>query len=137
MAVIGELTVPGVGDLAPVEGTPDGVSCWSADEAGFAVNVVVEEPATTDDLDLAFIASVVADREELLAVAAGAAADFLDSPREGFRAPELTFYPGREWLVRFAECAAPGLTELGVAVLFDDRAVVEVDDLADVGSDED
>ncbi|MFI9011121.1 hypothetical protein ACIGNX_28190 [Actinosynnema sp. NPDC053489] len=135
------ITIPGLGELLPVAHTPEGVACWNSTAAGPSVSVLVEEPATTADLDLPFIASVVRDRERLLAAAREAVADFLrDRPGYGPDAvsdPEFTFHPGRDWLVRFAECTVPGLTELGVVVVFHDGDVVAVDDLADVELDDD
>lgn len=130
------ITIPGFGELAPVDHTPDGVACWNASAAGTSVSVLVEQPATTDDLDLPFIGSVLRDRERLLDTAHRAVADHLrDRPGYGPDAvaePEFTFHPGRDWLVRFAECSVPGLTELGVVVVFSGTDVVGVDDLADV-----
>lgn len=130
------ITIPGFGELTPVEHVPDGVACWNATVADTAVSVLVEHPATTADLDLAFIGSVLHDRARLLAVAHEAAADHLrEHPGYGPDAvaePEFTFHPGRDWLVRFAEVRVPGFTELGVVVVFHDEDVVGVDDLADV-----
>lgn len=130
------ITIPGFGELTPVDHVPDGVACWNATVADTAVSVLVEEPATTADLDLAFIGSVLHDRERLLAVAHEAAADHLrEHPGYGPDAvadPEFTFHPGRDWLVRFAEVRVPGFTELGVVVVFHGEDVVGVDDLADV-----
>jgi hypothetical protein len=130
------ITIPGFGELSPVDDTPYGVLCWNTTAAGTAVSVLVEEPATTADLDLAFIGSVLDDRERLLATAREAVDDHLrERPGYGPDAvadPEFTFHPGRDWLVRFAECRVPGLTELGVVVVFNDKDVVGVDDLADI-----
>ncbi|MFJ6673936.1 hypothetical protein ACIQMJ_22740 [Actinosynnema sp. NPDC091369] len=130
------ITIPGFGELTPVDHVPDGVACWNATVADTAVSVLVEQPAGTADLDLAFIGSVLADRERLLVVAHEAAADHLRGhPGYGPDAvadPEFTFHPGRDWLVRFAEVRVPGFTELGVVVVFHGEDVVGVDDLADV-----
>lgn len=130
------ITIPGFGELAPVDHTPDGVACWNATDAGMSVSVLVEQPATTADLDLPFIGSVLHDRERLLAVAHGAVADHLRGhPGYGPDAvadPEFTFHPGRDWLVRFADVRVPGFTELGLVVVFHGADVVGVDDLADV-----
>ncbi|WP_437765262.1 hypothetical protein WMF27_30890 [Sorangium sp. So ce281] len=43
--------------------------------------------------------------------------------------PELTFFSGKEWTVRFA--LAPGASELGTLVTFDGVHVTGADDLAD------
>ncbi|PSL51754.1 hypothetical protein B0I31_11867 [Saccharothrix carnea] len=130
------ITIPGFGELTPVDHVPEGVACWNATAAGASVSVLVEEPATTDDLDLPFIGSVLRDRDRLLATAHQAVAGHLrDRPGYGPDAvsgPEFTFHPGRDWLVRFAECRVPGFTELGVVVVFHGADVVGVDDLADV-----
>ncbi|WP_367128580.1 hypothetical protein [Saccharothrix sp. HUAS TT1] len=135
------ITIPGFGELTPVHHAPEGVACWNATAAGTSVSVLVEEPATTADLDLAFIGSVLADRDRLLATAHEAVADHLrDHPGYGPDAvaePEFTFHPGRDWLVRFAECRVPGFTELGLVVVFNDVDVVGVDDLADVDLEDD
>jgi hypothetical protein len=130
------ITIPGFGDLAPLDHAPEGVACWNTTTAGMSVSVLVEDPATVDDLDLPFIGSVLGDREHLLATAHRAVADHLrDHPDYGPDAvadPEFTFHPGRDWLVRFAECRVQGLTELGVVVVFKGTDVVGVDDLADI-----
>ncbi len=125
-------SLPGLGELAPVDGAPDGVTCWTTTSDGATVAVLVEEPSTVDDLDPAFIVSVLADREGLLATARAAVADALGAAvAESADGPEFTFHTGRDWVLRFAECAEPGLTELGVLVVFDGHDVTEVDDLAD------
>ncbi|MFD1151718.1 hypothetical protein [Saccharothrix hoggarensis] len=130
------ITIPGFGELTPVDHTPEGVACWNSTHAGTSVSVLVEDPASPDDLDLPFIGSVLGDRERLLAVAHSAVAEHLrERPGYGPDAvaePEFTFHPGRDWLVRFAECRVPGLTELGVVVVFNGGDVVGVDDMADV-----
>ncbi|ONI84713.1 hypothetical protein ALI22I_29820 [Saccharothrix sp. ALI-22-I] len=130
------ITIPGFGELPPVDHTPDGVACWNTTAAGTSVSVLVEDPATTDDLDLPFIGSVLEDRERLLITAQLAVADHLrehpDYEAGAVADPEFTFHPGRDWLVRFAECRVPGFTELGIVVVFNGADVVGVDDLADV-----
>ncbi len=132
-----------VPDLAPVE-TVEGVLCWSGELAAddrVVVSLVVEEPATADQLDLAFAAAVLDDLPELLVLAASAAAQVLDTELPDSDAPdddplawdpEVTFFPGSEWAVRFADLPLPGAGELGVMVFFDGRAVQSVDDLRDV-----
>jgi hypothetical protein len=130
------IIVPGFGELTPVHHTPEGVACWNATAAGTSVSVLVEEPATTGDLDLPFIGSVLRDRDRLLETAREAVAEHLRE-RPGFGPdvvsdPEFTFHPGRDWLVRFAECRMPGLDELGIVVVFNGADVVGVDDMADV-----
>ncbi|WP_158845839.1 hypothetical protein [Saccharothrix deserti] len=130
------IIIPGFGELTPVDHTPEGVACWNTTAAGTSVSVLVEDPATRDDLDLLFIGSVLEDRERLLTSAHQAVADHLrEHPGYGPDAvgdPEFTFHPGRDWLVRFADCRVPGLTELGIVVVFNGADVVGVDDLADV-----
>jgi hypothetical protein len=130
------IAIPGFGELTPVDHTPEGVACWNTTAAGTSVSVLVEEPATTADLDLPFIGSVLGDRQRLLATAHEAVADHLrDHPGyepDAVAEPEFTFHPGRDWLVRFAECRVPGFTELGLVVVFNGGDVVGVDDLADV-----
>ncbi|WP_447007779.1 hypothetical protein ACRAKI_15480 [Saccharothrix isguenensis] len=134
------ITIPGFGELTPVDHTPEGVACWNATAAGTSVSVLVEEPASTDDLDLAFIGSVLDERERLLKTAREAVDEHLrDRPGYGPDAvaePEFTFHPGRDWLVRFAECSVPGLGELGVVVVFNGADVVGVDELTDVELDD-
>ncbi|HEX6342546.1 hypothetical protein [Umezawaea sp.] len=125
-------SLPGLGELAPVDGAPDGVTCWTTTSGGETVAVLVEEPSTVDDLDPAFITGVLADRERLLAVARAAVADALGAAvAESADEPEFTFHTGQDWVLRFAECAEPGLTELGVLVVFEGHEVTEVDDLAE------
>lgn len=134
------ITIPGFGELTPVDHTPEGVACWNATAAGTSVSVLVEEPATADDLDLAFIGSVLDERERLLKTAHEAVDEHLrDRPGYGPDAvaePEFTFHPGRDWLVRFAECSVAGLGELGVVVVFNGVDVVGVDELTDVELDD-
>ncbi|MGM1065433.1 hypothetical protein [Saccharothrix sp. Mg75] len=139
------ITIPGVGDLPPVvDHVPAGLSCWSTVDADTPISVIVEEPATVEDLDLPFIGGVLADRARFEALAHAAVDDALRD-RPGFSAdavaePEFTFHPGRDWLIRFTHVAVRGLDELGVMVLFRGEEVVEVDDLADaddVGDPED
>ncbi|MET1074207.1 MAG: hypothetical protein ABWY11_16285 [Umezawaea sp.] len=127
------LSLPGLGELAPVDGAPDGVECWTTTTSdGAVVAVLVEEPSTVDDLDPAFIASVLADRETLVATARAAVAEALGAAAaESVEDPEFTFHTGRDWVIRFTECGVAELGELGVLVVFEGDSVVEVDDLAD------
>lgn len=125
-------TLPGLGELAPVEGAPDGVSCWTTTIHGTTVAVLVEEPSTVEELDPAFIEAVLADREHLLAIARAAVAEaYGPAVAKSAAEPEFTFHTGQDWVVRFAECAEPGYDELGVLVVFEGHEVTEVDDLAD------
>jgi hypothetical protein len=125
-------TLPGLGELTPVDGAPDGVTCWTTTVHDVTVAVLVEEPSTVDDLDPAFIESVLADRDHLLAIARTAIAEaYGPAVAKSAEEPEFTFHTGRDWVVRFAECAEPGYTELGVLVVFEGHEVTEVDDLAD------
>ncbi|WNV86101.1 hypothetical protein [Umezawaea sp. Da 62-37] len=121
------LSLPGLGELAPVDGAPDGVECWTTTSGGAVVAVLVEEPSTVDDLDPGFIVSVLDDRETLVARARAAVADALGAA-ESVEDPEFTFHAGRDWVIRFTGCAN---SELGVLVVFEGDSVVEVDDLAD------
>jgi len=126
------LSLPGLGELAPIEGAPDGVRCWTTTSGGSAVAVLVEEPSTVDDLDTGFIESVLDDRVALLEIAREAVTSALGAEvASAVSDPEFTFHTGRDWVLRFAECAAPGVSELGVLVVFEGREVTEVDDLAD------
>ena len=125
-------TLPGLGELTPVDHAPDGVTCWTTTNGGAVVAVLVEEPSTVDDLDPAFITDVLADRDRLLATARAAVADALGAAvAESADDPEFTFHTGQDWVVRFAECAEPSVSELGVMVVFEGHEVTEVDDLAD------
>ncbi|MDU0293578.1 hypothetical protein [Saccharothrix longispora] len=130
------ITIPGVGDLPPVvDHVPAGLSCWGTVDGETPISVIVEAPATADDLDLPFIAGVLAARDRLEATARAAVDDaFRDRPGfspDGVADPGFTFHPGRDWLIRFADVAAPGLDELGVMVVFRGEEVIGVDDLAD------
>jgi hypothetical protein len=130
------ITIPGFGELELLDHAPEGVACWNTSVDGTSVSVLAEEPATAHDLDLPFIGSVLRDRDRLLATARDAVADHLrDHPGyepDAVADPEFTFHPGRDWLVRFAECRVPGFTELGLVVVFNGVDVVGVDDLTDV-----
>ncbi|KYF49650.1 hypothetical protein BE08_15250 [Sorangium cellulosum] len=92
-----------------------------------AVSLVEEGAQGSFDVD--FIDAACTDVEPHLRAAAafvggaGRAADWV-----GW-GPELTFFSGREWTVRFA--VAPGAGELGALVTFDGVHVTGVDDLAD------
>ncbi|MDQ2588714.1 hypothetical protein [Saccharothrix yanglingensis] len=132
------ITIPGVGDLPPVvDHVPAGLSCWGTVDGETPISVIVEAPATADDLDLPFVAGVPTDRDRLEATARAAVEDaFRDRPGfspDGVADPGSTFHPGRDWLTRFADVAAPGLDELGVMVVFRDEEVIGVDDLTDPG----
>ncbi|GAA1653356.1 hypothetical protein [Actinoplanes couchii] len=108
---------------------PAGVVCWTGalrNRPGTPVSVIVDG-RTGGDLDPAFIDGVCADPGILLAAAATAAG--LDPDLMARWDPELTFRPGRNWEVRFAE--APGPTELGLLVVFEGVTPTEVDDMSD------
>lgn len=130
---------------------PPGVRCWSASLPGeppygrIVLSLLLEEPDSTDDVDTAFIAEVVARLPEHLATADAATrrAVATDPARFGLpeaagaaagprlAAPELSFGPGREWAVRFTETDLPACRELGVAVFFDEAGTAQVDELCD------
>ena len=135
------ISLPGFGELVemPAEDVPEDLRCWNLPD--HPVAVLVQRPATTDDLDLDFIAAVVRDRDRYVADAHRAADEALRD-RPGYApdkvdGPELSFNPGRDWAIRFAEVDVPGLDELGVLVAFRGTEVVEVDDLADHEWDDD
>ncbi|WP_437851615.1 hypothetical protein [Sorangium sp. So ce363] len=93
------------------------------------IAVSLIEDGAWGSFDVDFIDAVCADVEPHLRAAAvsvgdaGGAADWV-----GW-GPELTFFSGREWTVRFA--LAPGAGELGTLVTFDGVHVTGADDLAD------
>lgn len=116
---------------------PQGVECWTGvvDVAeGIAVSIVVETPATTAELDVTFIATVLNALPMYLSRAAAAVSEALGN-MQGYNSPadwgpEVTFFAGREWTVRFADIPEPGLEELGVMVFFNGYGVTAVSDLS-------
>ena len=138
----GELPeVAGIDAFVPVA-APPGVWCWSAEAAGLPpVSVVVQEPATVAEFDadsaaarLAEVSTLVTRADDAVrrAVIADPARFGLDAESDpGCDEPEIVFFTGSEWLMRFAVTALPACVELGVAVHFDGVEVVEVDDLTE------
>ncbi|WP_437721036.1 hypothetical protein [Sorangium sp. So ce861] len=94
---------------------------------GVAVSLVEDGASASFDVD--FIDAVCADLEPHLSAAAIAVRNAGDADDWVGWGPELTFFGGREWTVRFA--LAPDASELGMLVTFDGVHVTGVDDLAD------
>lgn len=127
---------------------------WQADIPSnvgeITMTVVVESPDTADDLDLAFIGSIAADVDTRLAQAALAVQSqlttsgifgLLDTQRHELLAgppdelplahPELTFWVGDSWMIRFASVEFPACGELGIGVDFTGEIVTGVENLDD------
>ncbi|MGK3992747.1 hypothetical protein [Sorangium sp. So ce1024] len=109
---------------------PAGIRCYTGRLRRLPdITVSLVEDGARGSFDVDFIEAVCADVEPHLRAAAalvggaGGAADWV-----GW-GPELTFFSGREWTVRFA--LAPGAGELGTLVTFDGEHVTGADDLAD------
>ncbi|NQX11489.1 hypothetical protein HQQ80_07630 [Microbacteriaceae bacterium VKM Ac-2855] len=151
------LTIPGHVTLDTLD-TPAGLVGWTgllpfgsseatrdASRDGIDVSVLIGEDDDVAGLDLPFMASVLADLDGVLQLAAGAVRSAVaedparfgaeEEAEFGLDGPELTFGLGHAWTLRFADCTLPGTVELGVAVYFEGTTPVEVDELADVEDD--
>lgn len=118
---------------------PEGVECWTGTvgvDGRTIVSLVAQPPASTADFDLTFVDGVLNELPPRLSSAAEAVIVALgdvqgaDTPAEW--APEVTFFPGQEWTVRFADVPREDLQELGVLVFLHGRSVTSVSDLSDV-----
>ncbi|MFE5947082.1 hypothetical protein [Streptomyces sp. NPDC056480] len=131
-----ELIVPKVGTFVEMP-APEQYRCWAisgyrpagADESLTANLMVISGELPPD---FYFVARTLRCWAELAAVARRAVRDRLALPaRTALGGPELTFGSGQRWTLRFADCDAPGLTELGVLVDFNGTVVTGIDDLTD------
>lgn len=86
--------------LDPSDG-PEGIVLWQA-RAQESVAVLLEEGQTLADVDLLHVADVLLEADEVVEAARALARPGLpaDAPLDD---PELTFYPGDEWVLRFAD----------------------------------
>jgi len=123
--------ISGITDLQPTD-APEGVTAWLGWAGELPVTIVVEEPATEDEIDAEFIAGVLADANEWIVRAGDAVEEFYQGEAgtpTGW-SPEATFWAGQEWSIRFAECPLPEVGDLGVAVLFSGETLDSVEDLS-------
>ncbi len=131
-----ELTVPKVGTFVEVP-APERHRCWTISgwrPAGTDESLTVSLMVASGELPPEFssVARTLRRWAELGALARDTALDRLALPADtALGGPELTFGSGRRWTVRFADCDASGLTELGVLVEFNGTKVTAVDGLAD------
>ncbi|MFG1926470.1 hypothetical protein [Cryptosporangium sp. NPDC048952] len=106
--------------LEPEDG-PEGIVLWRfLTEEWFSI--LLEQGQDLSEIDLFLLGDVLFDVDRYVAAArqlAGAGAEDLASP-------EITFYAGQQWVLRFAE-GAPNPE--GVLVLFDGREAVRVEEL--------
>lgn len=131
-----ELVVPRVGTFAEVP-APDDFRCWTI--SGYRPTetdetVTVNLMAASSELppDVYFVARTLRRWAGLGALARSTVVDRLALPSGTvLGGAELTFGSGQGWTVRFAECDAAGLSELGVLVEFNDTKLTTIDDLTD------
>lgn len=136
---------------------PDGMSAWRLVESPSSspfdpveVWILLEKGEQIDAVDFPTVSGVLADLEQVLADGLGlihvtALSDpvrFGLSPTDCDRyrdrpatdlpldLPQLIFYVGVEWMLRFAGVDWPACRAEGVAVWFDDRHPVRIEDLA-------
>jgi hypothetical protein len=131
-----ELIVPKVGTFVEVP-APEQYRCWTisgyrppeADESLTASLMVASGELPPD---FYFVARTLRRWAEFGALARDTAVDRLALPADtALGGPELTFGSGRRWTLRFADCDASGLTELGVLVEFNGTEVTGIDNLTD------
>lgn len=133
-----------LGRWVPIE-APGDLGCWQLDrgdpDTEPPVYLVVPPGESLADIDAPATAAVLAELPGRLADARRAVAAAVAADPVGFGAerpdtdaeadlPELVFYPGRQWMIRFAVTALPGCGELGVAVEFTGDEVTAVVNLA-------
>ncbi|MFG3527684.1 hypothetical protein ACGF8B_13185 [Streptomyces sp. NPDC047917] len=131
-----ELIVPKVGTFVEVP-APEQCRCWTINgyrPTGADESLTVSLMVASGELppDFYFVARILRRWAELGVVARGTVMDRFAWPAHtALGGPELTFGGGRRWTLRFAECDASGLSELGVLVEFNGTEVTGIDALTD------
>ncbi|MER6678778.1 hypothetical protein [Streptomyces sp. NPDC000983] len=131
-----ELVVPKVGRFVEVP-APEQYRCWTISDyrpTDANESLTVSLMVTSGELppDFYFVARTLRHWAELGRLARDTAVDKLALPADtALGGPEVTFGSGRCWTLRFADCDASGLTELGVLVEFNGTKVTGIDDLTD------
>lgn len=148
------VTLPGVG-LLDLEHRSADLSTWRlrrpvVSSVPVAVTFLIEGDDDLDELDLPMIVRVLDDVDGHLAAGLrfvqvevladpgwfGLAEDRIDAYRDVPAAelplddPQLTFSPGREWLLHFQEGRFPVGDPYGLAVVFDRHEPVRMEDLS-------
>ncbi|WP_051571460.1 hypothetical protein [Cryptosporangium arvum] len=117
-------TVEALRFLLDPEDGPDDIVLWRflTDEW---FSILLEKGQDLADVDLFLLADVLFDVDHYVAAARGLAAETLPEAAE-LTSPEITFYAGEQWVVRFAE-GAPDPE--GVLVVFDGRDPLRLEEL--------
>ncbi|SHN38221.1 hypothetical protein [Cryptosporangium aurantiacum] len=110
--------------LVEPEDGPQGIVLWRLVTEGW-FGILLERGQDLAQIDLLLLADVLFDTDEFVAAAAKLARDTLGRTDE-LTQPEITFYPGAEWVLRFAE---GGADPDGVLVVFHGRDAVRLEDL--------
>jgi hypothetical protein len=109
--------------VEPEEG-PQGIVLWRFLTEGW-FSILLQGGQDLTQVDLLLLADVLLDTDRYVA-----AAERLARARIGDAAtlagPEITFYPGSEWVLRFAQ---GGGNPDGVLVVFEGRSAVRLEDL--------
>lgn len=109
--------------LMPEDG-PQGIVLWRFQTDGW-FSVLLEHGQTLADVDLLLIADVLLDTDRFVAAALQLARAELGSS-DPLADPEITFYPGNEWVLRFAG-GTPD--PAGIIVVFEGHEAVRLEDL--------
>jgi hypothetical protein len=109
--------------LMPEDG-PQGIVLWRFQTDGW-FSVLLEHGQTLADVDLLLVADVLLDTDRFVVAALQLARVELGSA-DPLTEPEITFYPGDEWVLRFAE-GAPDPE--GIIVVFEGREAVRLENL--------
>jgi hypothetical protein len=116
--------VEGLRYLLEAADGPEGIVLWRfvADEL---LSILLEPEQTLADVDLLLVADILFDVDRYVAAGhafarAGLGADV------PFDAPELTFYPGDEWVLRLADS---GENSDGIIVVFEGHEPARLEDL--------
>ncbi|GAA0228340.1 hypothetical protein [Cryptosporangium japonicum] len=117
-------TVEALRFLVDPEDGPDDIVLWRfLTEEWYSI--LLEKDQDLADVDLLLLADVLFDADGYVAAARRLAAETLTGADE-LTSPEITFYAGPQWVVRFAE-GAPDPE--GVLVVFDGRDPVRLEEL--------
>ncbi|GAA3390224.1 hypothetical protein [Cryptosporangium minutisporangium] len=109
--------------VEPEEG-PQGIVLWRFLTEGW-FSILLQQGQDVAEVDLLLLADVLLDTDRYVDAATRLARTSVgDAAR--LAGPEITFYPGSEWVLRFAE---GGPTADGVLVVFDGRDAVRLEDL--------
>lgn len=109
--------------IEPEEG-PQGIVLWQFLTEGW-FSILLQQGQDISQVDLLLLADVVLDTDRHVDAAKRLARATLgDAP--ALDGPQITFYPGNEWVLRFAE---GGADADGVLVVFDGPDPVRLEDL--------